>query len=138
MCRTPQAFTGGEWTGFPYLRLIVFTGYFHNADGNRATFAYSAFSGHADSIAHVHGSGDFLGSPAMKSSVVKRSVVISAHKTSVSLEDAFWKELKAIAVGRGTTLRASGIEDNALAPKRRIERSEELLELARAAHATRR
>jgi len=40
----------------------------------------------------------------MKSSVVKRSVVIAAHKTSVSLEDAFWKELKAIAIGRGTTL----------------------------------
>jgi predicted DNA-binding ribbon-helix-helix protein len=47
---------------------------------------------------------DFLGSSAMKSSVVKRSIVIAAHKTSVSLEDAFWKALKAIAVERGTTL----------------------------------
>ncbi|MGB8757762.1 MAG: ribbon-helix-helix domain-containing protein, partial [Pseudolabrys sp.] len=26
----------------------------------------------------------------MKSSVVKRSIVIDGHKTSVSLEDAFW------------------------------------------------
>jgi predicted DNA-binding ribbon-helix-helix protein len=40
----------------------------------------------------------------MKSSVVKRSIVIAAHKTSVSLEDAFWKALKAIAIDRGTTL----------------------------------
>ena len=27
----------------------------------------------------------------MKSSVIKRSVAIAGHKTSVSLEDAFWK-----------------------------------------------
>ena len=33
----------------------------------------------------------------MKSSVVKRSVVIDGHKTSVSLEDPFWTELKKIA-----------------------------------------
>jgi predicted DNA-binding ribbon-helix-helix protein len=33
----------------------------------------------------------------MKSSVVKRSVVIDGHKTSVSLEDTFWTELKNIA-----------------------------------------
>jgi predicted DNA-binding ribbon-helix-helix protein len=40
----------------------------------------------------------------MKSSVVKRSVVISGHKTSVSLEDAFWKALREIAGGRDMTL----------------------------------
>jgi predicted DNA-binding ribbon-helix-helix protein len=40
----------------------------------------------------------------MKSPVVKRSIVIAGHKTSVSLEDAFWKSLKEIAVGRHTTL----------------------------------
>lgn len=34
----------------------------------------------------------------MKSAIVKRSVVISGHKTSVSLEDPFWKALKEIAV----------------------------------------
>lgn len=33
----------------------------------------------------------------MKSSVVKRSIVVGGHKTSVSLEDAFWKGLKEIA-----------------------------------------
>ena len=40
----------------------------------------------------------------MKSPVVKRSIVIAGHKTSVSLEDAFWKGLKDIAIGRRITL----------------------------------
>jgi predicted DNA-binding ribbon-helix-helix protein len=40
----------------------------------------------------------------MKSPVVKRSIVIAGHKTSVSLEDAFWKGLKDIASGRDMTL----------------------------------
>jgi predicted DNA-binding ribbon-helix-helix protein len=33
----------------------------------------------------------------MKSLVFKRSIIIAGHKTSVSLEDAFWNELKQIA-----------------------------------------
>ncbi len=40
----------------------------------------------------------------MKSPVVKRSIVIAGHKTSVSLEDAFWKGLKEIATDRDMTL----------------------------------
>lgn len=40
----------------------------------------------------------------MKSAVLKRSIVIGGHKTSVSLEDAFWTSLKDIASGRGLTL----------------------------------
>jgi predicted DNA-binding ribbon-helix-helix protein len=40
----------------------------------------------------------------MKSPVVKRSIVIAGHKTSVSVEDAFWKGLKEIACGRDLTL----------------------------------
>ncbi|HZP78497.1 MAG TPA: ribbon-helix-helix domain-containing protein [Pseudolabrys sp.] len=40
----------------------------------------------------------------MKSPVVKRSIVIAGHKTSVSLEDAFWRGLKEIAGGRDMTL----------------------------------
>jgi predicted DNA-binding ribbon-helix-helix protein len=39
-----------------------------------------------------------------KSAVVKRSIVIAGHKTSVSLEDAFWKQLKEIAKEREQTL----------------------------------
>jgi predicted DNA-binding ribbon-helix-helix protein len=40
----------------------------------------------------------------MKSSVVKRSIVIGGHKTSVSLEDAFWDHLKEIAHVQRVTL----------------------------------
>ena len=40
----------------------------------------------------------------MKSPVVKHSIIIASHKTSVSLEDAFWKGLKEIAGGRKSTL----------------------------------
>jgi predicted DNA-binding ribbon-helix-helix protein len=40
----------------------------------------------------------------MKSPVIKRSIVIASHKTSVSLEDAFWKALKDIAISRQVTL----------------------------------
>jgi predicted DNA-binding ribbon-helix-helix protein len=44
------------------------------------------------------------GGRAMKSAVTKRSIVIAGHKTSVSLEDAFWTALKEIAIGRKRTL----------------------------------
>lgn len=40
----------------------------------------------------------------MKSAIVKRSINIEGHKTSVSLEDAFWKALRDIAIARGLTL----------------------------------
>ena len=40
----------------------------------------------------------------MKSPVVKRSIVIAGHKTSVSLEDAFWTGIKEIAAKRDLTL----------------------------------
>jgi predicted DNA-binding ribbon-helix-helix protein len=36
----------------------------------------------------------------MKSPVIKRSIVIAGHKTSVSIEDAFWTALKEIAQTR--------------------------------------
>ena len=61
-----------------------------------------------------HGAGRFfrldvadllqMGGGFMKSLVIKRSVVVAGHKTSVSLEDAFWKGLKEIAGERDTTL----------------------------------
>ena len=40
----------------------------------------------------------------MKSTVVKRSIVVAGHKTSVSLEDAFWESLRDIAKARRVTL----------------------------------
>ena len=39
-----------------------------------------------------------------KSQVAKRSIILSGHKTSVSLEDPFWKGLKEIASKRNQTL----------------------------------
>jgi predicted DNA-binding ribbon-helix-helix protein len=38
------------------------------------------------------------------SSLRKRSVVIAGHRTSLSLEQAFWEDLKAIAAQRGLSL----------------------------------
>jgi predicted DNA-binding ribbon-helix-helix protein len=40
----------------------------------------------------------------MKSPVVKRSVMVNGHKTSVSLEEGFWTGMKEIAAGRSMTL----------------------------------
>jgi predicted DNA-binding ribbon-helix-helix protein len=40
----------------------------------------------------------------MKSTVVKRSIILAGHKTSVSLEDAFWEGLKDIAMTKRKTL----------------------------------
>ena len=45
-----------------------------------------------------------LGDEIMKSSVIKRSIVIAGHKTSVSLEDAFWVCVREIAKERGRTV----------------------------------
>jgi predicted DNA-binding ribbon-helix-helix protein len=39
-----------------------------------------------------------------KARVVKRSLVIAGHRTSVSLEDAFWRRLRALAAERGLSL----------------------------------
>ena len=39
-----------------------------------------------------------------KSAVTKRSVVIGGHKTSVSLEEPFWSEVRSIANGEQITV----------------------------------
>jgi predicted DNA-binding ribbon-helix-helix protein len=65
-------------------------------DGNQSAPRFSirareSFSG---------GSGN-----ALKASlVVKRSVAVAGHKTSVSLEEAFWRSLKQISDGRSLTV----------------------------------
>jgi len=38
--------------------------------------------------------------------VVKRSLVIAGHRTSISLEDAFWRELKILAKKRAQSINA--------------------------------
>ena len=40
----------------------------------------------------------------MKATIAKRSVVIAGHKTSISLEDAFWECLRKIAKDRRQTI----------------------------------
>ena len=40
----------------------------------------------------------------MKSPVVKRSIVVAGHKTSVSLEEEFWNSMKEISSARDITL----------------------------------
>jgi predicted DNA-binding ribbon-helix-helix protein len=37
----------------------------------------------------------------MKSSIIKRSIVVDGRKTSISLENSFWIGLKEIAASRG-------------------------------------
>lgn len=41
----------------------------------------------------------------METSVVKRSIMVGGHKTSVSLEDPFWDAVKEVAVFQNLTLR---------------------------------
>jgi predicted DNA-binding ribbon-helix-helix protein len=40
----------------------------------------------------------------MDSTIIKRSIALCGHKTSVSLEDEFWMSLREIAKARDTTL----------------------------------
>lgn len=47
---------------------------------------------------------------------VKRSVTIGGHRTSVSLEDAFWQELRGIARAQGVTAAALIAEIDAARP----------------------
>ena len=42
----------------------------------------------------------------MSQGIAKRSVTIRGHRTSISLEDGFWHELRAIADEREVTLAA--------------------------------
>jgi predicted DNA-binding ribbon-helix-helix protein len=40
----------------------------------------------------------------VKSAVIKRSIGVGRHKTSISLEDAFWRQLGEIARAQGRTV----------------------------------
>src|SRR5262249_3769326 len=55
-------------------------------------------------LCHFEGPAARRGEGAMKSTVVKRSVVLAGHKTSVSLEDPFWEGLKEIAKAKRQSL----------------------------------
>jgi predicted DNA-binding ribbon-helix-helix protein len=45
-----------------------------------------------------------MATEAARARVVKRSLVVAGHRTSVSLEDAFWRRLQAIAARRGVSM----------------------------------
>jgi predicted DNA-binding ribbon-helix-helix protein len=40
----------------------------------------------------------------MNSTIIKRSIVLNGHKTSVSLENEFWSDLRGMAVVQNTNL----------------------------------
>lgn len=59
---------------------------------------------HATSTTNIDDEGFHAERRVKEFAVVKRSVVVGGHKTSVSLEDAFWTSLKEIATRRGLPL----------------------------------
>ena len=58
-----------------------------------------------------------MGDEAAHDRVVKRTLSVAGHRTSVSLEDAFWRRLRRIATERGISV-------NALATRIDAERGE--------------
>ncbi|WP_082537007.1 MULTISPECIES: ribbon-helix-helix domain-containing protein [unclassified Aureimonas] len=45
-----------------------------------------------------------MSEPRASAGVVKRSLTIRGHRTSISLEDPFWRELQSIASAKGLSL----------------------------------
>ncbi len=80
------------------------------ADANRARFGRTKAERTADAqrgkrAERVTGSTSHQWrGRVMKSPVVKRSIVVAGHKTSVSLEEAFWNGMKEISGLRNMTL----------------------------------
>ena len=54
----------------------------------------------------INAPGAVEGETAQAAGVVKRSLVIAGHRTSISLEDAFWRELKVMAKKRSQSINA--------------------------------
>jgi predicted DNA-binding ribbon-helix-helix protein len=61
---------------------------------------FGAMAPHVTGACQSNGAGRH----AMNSTVIKRSIIVAGHKTSVSLEDGFWNALKQIAGGRDATV----------------------------------
>ena len=45
-----------------------------------------------------------MSTDAASSRIVKRSLVIAGHRTSITIEDAFWRRLRRIALERDVSL----------------------------------
>ena len=74
------------------------------ADGSKKMVLRSppgSGDGHGEVAKTPDGRGD---GGYLRSRVLKRSIVVGRHKTSVSLEDVFWNELRAIAQESGVHL----------------------------------
>lgn len=70
------------------------------------------------------------------SSLVKRSLALSGHRTSVALEPEFWDALDALAVARDQTLIALvAAEDAARDPGRSLASALRVLALGAANHS---
>lgn len=72
------------------------------------------------------------------SAVIKRSVEIAGHRTSITLEDAFWTSLREIAGEKGKSLRGLIAEIDATRGKNNLSSAARLyvLEYYRAASGT--
>ena len=67
----------------------------------------------------------------MKSQIIKRSVIVSGHKTSISLEDAFWRGLKEIAQAQGASLAQTVTEIDTTREQRNLSSAIRLFVLGR-------
>ncbi len=56
------------------------------------------------SSAHRHESAGGAQPAAARTAIVKHSLLISGHSTSISLEDAFWIRLRSLADKRGQSI----------------------------------
>ena len=54
-----------------------------------------------------------MAAEAGRARVVKRSLVVAGHRTSVSLEDAFWRRFQAIAAQRGVSVNSLAVDVDA-------------------------
>jgi predicted DNA-binding ribbon-helix-helix protein len=69
----------------------------------RSSVGYRTVVQQIESCTIAHGLGGQTGA-LMKSAVIKRSIMLDGHKTSVSLEDSFWTALREIADVQGVTV----------------------------------
>ena len=70
----------------------------------------------------------------LKSPVIKRSVTVNGRKTAVSIETAFWDELKSIAAERSTSLNKLIAEIDADRQRVHLSSALRLVVLATALH----
>jgi len=96
---------------------------------------------HANHTANQAATASTTPAPSPSGNIVKRSVVIAGHQTSVSLEHAFWNALKQAAARRSMTIndlvtQIDGQRQGNLSSAIRVFLLEESLRLASPATST--